>query len=59
MNNLIRRIITLYRRVLTTILLIILITMIIIKGHNFQVGRIYRRSLKFIEAAVRDRKLHR
>ena len=59
MNSLVRRVMTIYKRVASTILLMILITMIIIKGRNFQVSKIYRRSLKFIETAVRDRKLHR
>ena len=58
MNSLVRRVMTVYKRAASTILLMILITMIIIKGRNFQVSRIYRRSLKFIETAVRDRKLH-
>ena len=58
MNSLVRRVMTIYKRVASTVLLMILITMIIIKGRNFQVGRIYRRSLRFIETAVRDRKLH-
>ena len=57
MNSLVRRVMTIYKRAASTVLLMILITMIIIKGRNFQVGRIYRRSLRFIETAVRDRKL--
>ncbi len=50
---------SIYKRVASSVLLMVLITMIIIKGHGFRVGEIYRRSLKFIETAVRGRKLHR
>ncbi len=49
----------LYRRAASTVLLMILITLIIIKGNNFQVSRIYKKSLKFIETAVKGRKLRR
>ncbi len=52
-----KRIVMIYKRILATILLMVLITMIIIKGHNFRISEIYRRSAKFIENAVRDRKL--
>ncbi len=56
MNHL-RRIAALYKRAMTTVLLIVLITIIIIKGHNFRIGEIYRKSVKFIETAAKDRKL--
>ncbi|WP_243668431.1 hypothetical protein [Vulcanisaeta sp. JCM 16161] len=46
-----------YKRAVSTILLLILITIIIIKGRNFRIGEIHRKSAKFIETAVRDRKL--
>ena len=57
MSSLMRRIMVLYRRAVSTVLLMILIILIIVKGHNFQVSRIYQKSLKFIETAVKGRKL--
>ena len=51
------RVALIFRRVLSAVLLMILIVMIIIRGRNFRVGEIYRKSSKFIETAVRGRKL--
>ncbi len=52
-----RGITRLYKRIRTLVLLIVLISIIIIKGRNFNIERIYRRSVDFIERTVKDRKL--
>jgi hypothetical protein len=52
-----RSITRLYKRIRTLVLLIVLISIIIIKGRNFNIERIYRRSVDFIERTVKDRKL--
>ncbi len=54
-----RRITRYYRRLITAVLLMVLITLIIIKGHNFNIDRIYRKSAKFIEKSVKNRRLFR
>ncbi len=54
-----RRITRYYRRLITAVLLMVLIILIIIKGRNFNIDRIYRKSEKFIERSVKNRRLFR
>ena len=52
-----RDITKLYKRIRTSVLLIVLISIIIIRGRNFNIERIYRRSINFIRKTVRDKRL--
>lgn len=46
------------KRVASSVLLIILLIMIIVKGRGFNINKIYNKSTKFIKKAAKEKKLY-
>ncbi len=49
----------LYRRAKTTLLLMVLIIIIVIRGRNFNIGKIHDEAVRFIRDSAKEMRLHR
>ncbi|BDR93310.1 hypothetical protein Vsou_24030 [Vulcanisaeta souniana JCM 11219] len=47
-----------YRRVKSTVLLLTLAVMVIVRGHGFNISKMYNKASNFIEKTAKERKLH-
>jgi len=56
-NNVTGMVVGFYKRVKSTVLLTLLMIMIIMRGRDFSISKIYDKSIGFIRKSVRERRL--